>query len=75
MCSVLRNMCSLCRKGGAGRRFQVSEEGWEPGFKFQVSGTHPLCPPKIGVTSPQGGGGMRNGKRKGENGKRERRGA
>ena len=54
---------------GLGARFQVS------GFWFQVSsfwchvsGTPLLCPPKIGVTSPQGGGGMTNGKRKGENG-------
>ena len=38
-------------------------------FKFLVSRAHPLCPPKIGVTSPQGGGGMTNGKRKCENGK------
>ena len=53
---------------GAGFRVRVSE-GWEPGFKFLVSRAHPLCPPKIGVTSPQGGGGMTNGKRKGENGK------
>ena len=43
VCSVLRNMCSLCRKGRAGSL---------------VSGSQPLCPPKIGVTSPQGGGGM-----------------
>ena len=83
VCSVLRNMCSLCRKGragspvsgfrgagspvsgfrGLGARFLVS------GFKFHVSGTPLLCPPKIGVTSPQGGGGMPNGKRKGGNGK------
>ena len=56
VCSVLRNMCSLCRKGRAGSL---------------VSGSQPLCPPKIGVTSPQGGGGMTNGKRKGENGKRK----
>ena len=54
-------------KGGeAGFKFQ---RGWEPGFRFQVSGAPLLCPPKIGVTSPQGGGGMTNGKRKGEKGK------
>ena len=56
-------------------RFQVSgfrfqrAEGLVSGFKFQVSGAPLLCPPKIGVTSPQGGGGMINGKRKCENGK------
>ena len=54
VCSVLRNMCSLCRKGRAGSL---------------VSGSQPLCPPKIGVTSPQGGGGMPNGMVKTENGK------
>ena len=53
VCSVLRNMCSLCRKGRAGSL---------------VSGSQPLCPPKIGVTSPQGGGGMTNGNVKTENG-------
>ena len=57
--------------GGLTFWFQVSW-GWEPGFKFYVSRfkcVHPLCLPKIGVTSPQGGGGMPNGKRKCENGK------
>jgi len=42
------------------------QRGWEPGFRFQVSCAHPLCPSKIGVTSPQGGGGMTNGKVKTE---------
>ena len=65
VCSVLRNMCSLCRKV---TMFQVSE-GREPSFRFHVSRAHPLCPPKIGVTSPQGGGGMTNGMVKTENGK------
>ena len=59
--------------------FMSQGEGWKVGFRFQragspvsgfkfhVSGTPLLCPPKIGVTSPQGGGGY--DKRKGENGK------
>ena len=46
--------------------FMSQGEGREPGFRFpeglgawfQVSGAPLLCPPKIGVTSPQGGGGM-----------------
>ena len=54
--------------GGLDSGFGFQRAGG-PGFKFQVSRAHPLCPPKIGVTSPQGGGGMTNGKRKGENGK------
>ena len=49
--------------------FMSQGEGREPGFRFQVSRVHPLCPPKIGVTSPQGGGGMTNGNVKTENGK------
>ena len=32
--------------GHVGSGFRVS------GFIFQVSRAHPLCPPKIGVTSP-----------------------
>ena len=47
-------------------RFQ---RGWEPGFRFLVSGAPLLCPPESGVTSPQGGGGY--DKRNGENGKRK----
>ena len=55
---------------GRGAGFRVQRAGSPVSSSwFHVSGTHPLCPPKIGVTSPQGGGGMTNGKRKGENGK------
>ena len=72
VCSVLRNMCSLCRKVPM---FQVSE-GWEPGFWFLVSGfmfyvlIH-FVPLSQGDEEQSSGGGMTNGKRKGENGKRK----
>ena len=34
------------------------ESGCGLTYRFQVLGTPLLCPSKIGVTSPQGGGGM-----------------
>ena len=59
VCSVLRNMCSLCRKGRAGSSVSSFRGAGSPvsGFKFLVSRAHPLCPPKIGVTrskAPEG---------------------